>query len=101
MGICDHKKKLRYFSVKHYGRTHDSVCFNTSQLRAQLEANFNPRKARYLVSDEGVPNQKVLITAFRRDRVITPAQKLYNRTLKRFRVHIEHTFGYLYKMSHL
>ena len=115
MAVCDHRKKITYASVRHPGTTHDSIGYNLSNLKRHMEACHNPRKPRYLISDEGVNCQKTLLTAYRRDRgevafnmnaiqiILTKtfllnsvngrAQRLFNRRLKSFRCWIEHTFG--------
>ena len=97
IAVCDHNKKFTYLSVKHYGSINDSVAYNTSYLKVKLLEQFNPKKPRYLVSDEGINNQKTMFIPFRRDRVKSRAEKLYNRQLKKFRVYIEHCFG-MWKM---
>ena len=68
LAVCDHRKKFRYASVRHPGTTHDSIGYNLSHLRLKMEACHNPRKPRYLISDEGVNCQKTMLTAYRRDR---------------------------------
>ena len=68
LAVCDHRKKFRYASVRHPGTTHDSIGYNLSHLRLKMEACHNPRKPRYLISDEGVNCQKTILTAYRRNR---------------------------------
>ena len=68
MAVCDHRKKITYASVRHPGTTHDSIGYNLSNLKRHMEACHNPRKPRYLISDEGVNCQKTVLTAYRRDR---------------------------------
>ena len=68
LGVCDHRKKFIYASVRHAGTFHDSVGYNFSQLKRHMEEIHNPRRPRYLISDEGVNCQKTMLTAYRRDR---------------------------------
>ena len=77
--MCDHKKKLTYLSPRNKGSMNDSVAYNTSYLKVRLLDQFNPNKPRYLISDEGINNQKTMLIPFRRDRVKSRAEKLYNR----------------------
>ena len=68
LGVCDHRKKFIYASVRHAGSVHDSVGYNYSELKRHMEEIHNPRRPRYLISDEGVNCQKTMLTAYRRNR---------------------------------
>ena len=68
LAVCDHRKKIIYLSVRHPGTVHDSVGYNLSKLRLHLEECHDPKRPRYLISDEGVNCQKTVLTAYRRDR---------------------------------
>ena len=68
LGVCDHRKKFTYVSVRHAGTVHDSVGYNYSKLKDHMEQAFDPRHPKYLISDEGVNCQKTMLTAYRRDR---------------------------------
>jgi hypothetical protein len=51
--VCDHRKRIRYFTCGHAGSAHDSKIWNESRLRHLLETRFKPSEPRYLIGDEG------------------------------------------------
>ena len=93
MAICDNKKKFIYFSCKFPGATHDSVAFDTSELKVVLDGKFKFDSPRFLLGDKGYTNQKILIVPFKNNQLKTNAQKEFNKLLGKVRVLIEHTFG--------
>jgi len=97
MVVCDHLKRIRYFTSRHCGSAHDSKIFNESHLRAQLDGQFDPEDPLVLLGDEGYSCSRILITPIRQDRVSTPNQAAYNKALKKIRVLIEHVFGMVKK----
>ena len=97
MVVCDHLKRIRYFTSRHCGSAHDSRIFNESHLRAQLENQFDPEDPLVLLGDEGYSCSRVLLTPIRHDRIATPSQAAYNAALKKIRVFIEHVFGMVKK----
>jgi len=97
MMVCDHLKRIRHFTAKHVGSTHDSRIFNESNLRANLEQNFDENSPKVLLGDEGFPSSNVLLTPIRQDRIQNEKQSRFNIVHKRTRIIIEHTFGMLKK----
>ena len=93
MAICDNQKKFRYFSCQFPGSTHDSVAYNQSQLRINLENSFSFDSPRFLLGDKGYTNQRTMIVPFKTNQLKTNAQKEFNKLLGKIRVLIEHTFG--------
>ena len=97
MMICDHLKRIRHFTSRHVGSTHDSRIFKESHLRATLEQNFDPNNPKVLLGDEGFACSHILLTPIRRDRLRNAHDNQYNFVHKRTRIVIEHTFGMLKK----
>ena len=95
--VCDHLKRIRHFTARHVGSTHDSRIFNESYLRANLEANFDQNNPKVLLGDEGFPCSHILLTPIRQDRIQNENQRRYNIAHKRTRIIVEHTFGMLKK----
>ena len=94
MAICDDRNKFTYFSCQYPGTTHDSVAYQLSRLRIELERTFDFDAPRYLIGDKGYTNQKTMIVPFKKNQLKTKAQKDFNILLGKVRVLIEHTFGY-------
>jgi hypothetical protein len=101
---CDHKKRIRYFSSRHAGSAHDAKIWNESHLRAALEDRFSLSEPQFLIGDEGFGCSDVLLTVVREaqlQKITDHAQKekalSFNRSLKKTRIIIEHSFGMLKK----
>ena len=60
MAVCDHHKKIRYFTARHAGSAHDSRIFTESALVQKLEERFNPENPLVLLGDEGYACSQVL-----------------------------------------
>ena len=61
------------------------------------EQQFDYSHPRFHVADEGLQCQKTCLSPVksRENRVLTQAEKLFNKTLTSFRVINEHAFGHL------
>ena len=61
------------------------------------EQQFDYSHPRFLIGDEGLQCQKTCLSPVksRNNRVLTQAEKLFNKTLTSFRVKNEHAFGHL------
>ena len=70
-GIVNHKKQFIYFSTWKPGSTHDSRIFNESWLRIWLDRQFNAKKPRYLIGDEGFGVSNVLLAPIQDGRANT------------------------------
>lgn len=91
--LCDSKLKVEDIVCRWPGSSHDSVIFNNSNLRAQLEANeFGDS---LIIGDKGYPNRNYLITPLRDP--ITPEEHLFNESHIRTRNVVERCFGVLKK----
>ena len=104
MVISDHQLKIRYFSSRFCGSSHDSRVFMQSFLRALLLQRFDVHRPLALLGDEGYACEDVLLTPFRQKTVereadLVQKQKMidYNKAHRSVRVGIEHTFGILKK----
>jgi hypothetical protein len=97
MVVCDHLKRIRYFTSRHCGSAHDSRIFNESHLRAKLESEVEENSPRVILADEGYGCSRILLTPLRSDRITDQHQKDYNSAHKRARVTVEHCFGILKK----
>jgi hypothetical protein len=95
--VCDHLKRIRHFTSRHVGSTHDSRIFNESHLRVKLEQEFDENNPKVLLGDEGFPCSNILLTPIRQDRVLDEKQTRYNLAHKSTRIGVEHTFGILKK----
>jgi len=95
--VCDHLKRIRFFSSRHVGSTHDARIFNESHLRVKLEENFDAQNPKVLLGDEGFGCSPVLITPLRADRIENDQERKFNIAHKQTRIAIEHTFGILKK----
>ena len=92
--VCDHRNKFLYFSCQFPGSCHDSVAYDMSNLKINLENSFDFNSPRFLIGDKGYTNQKTMIVPFKENQLHTNAQKEFNKILGKLRVLIEHTFGY-------
>jgi len=95
MVVVDHLKRIRYFTTRHCGSTHDARIFSESHLRANLERNFDNNNPRVLIGDEGFGCSRILLTPIRSDRIADEHQRNYNKAHKKARVVVEHSFGIL------
>lgn len=76
------------------GRMHDARVFRHSALFGGLTGNILPDNF-HLIGDAAYPLLKNLITPFRDNGNLTPAQSRYNVRLSAIRSTIERTFGIL------
>jgi len=95
--VCDHLKRIRFFTTRHVGSTHDARIFNESHLWVKLEENFDAQNPKVLLGDEGFACSPVLITPLRADQIENDQQRKFNFAHKQTRIGIEHTFRILKK----
>ncbi len=53
MVVYDHLKRIRYFTSRHAGSSHDSRIFLESQLPQKMEELFQDDRPLVLLGDEG------------------------------------------------
>ena len=95
--------RIRYFTNRHAGSAHDSRIWEESQMKADLDRR-SPDHLQYILGDEAFRCSSTLLTIVRNpevEKITDPVRltkvKAYNNALKKTRVKIEHTFGYLKK----
>ena len=49
MAVCDHQHRIRYWTNRHAGSAHDARIFSESNLRANLDAQYDPECPLYLL----------------------------------------------------
>ena len=85
------------FSTQYVGSSHDSRNHNESWMKIVDEQRFDFDHPRFHVGDEGIQCQKTALSPVQRrgNRVLTRAEKKFNKTLVSYRVKNEHAFGNL------
>ena len=78
MVMVDHLKRIRHFTSRHAGSAHDARIFNESHIKPRLEANFDPKSLKVILSDKGYACSRVLPTLIQRDYVADDHQRDYN-----------------------
>ncbi|XP_036322062.1 putative nuclease HARBI1 [Rhagoletis pomonella] len=79
MVVCDHTMKIRYINAKNPGATHDSMVFNMSSLKTQLEQqHLNGPRNTWLLGDAGYALKPYLMTPFRKSEEGS-LQRAYNK----------------------
>ncbi|XP_036320324.1 putative nuclease HARBI1 [Rhagoletis pomonella] len=64
--VCDDKMTIRYVDATHPGACHDSLIWNTSQLRVSMEEDYlRGRRNVWLLGDAGYPLEPWLLTPHR------------------------------------
>ncbi|KAK4871968.1 hypothetical protein RN001_016092 [Aquatica leii] len=91
--VCDASLKITNIVARWPGSVHDSRIFNTSLLRAKLEAGEYGNA--WLIGDSGYACKSYLLTPLLNP--VSPADKRYNRAHVLTRNTIERTFGILKK----
>ena len=101
--ICDHMKRIRFFTNRHAGSAHDSRIWEESQMKQTLTLR-NPQNLQYLIGDEGFSCTDTLLTVVRSAALdkLTDQRKIaqvkaYNSALKKARVRVEQCFGMMKK----
>ncbi|XP_013110337.1 putative nuclease HARBI1 isoform X2 [Stomoxys calcitrans] len=93
--VCDHKLRIRYISPNHPGSVHDSLVWNTSDLKEFLKTNYlNGETNTWLLGDAGYPLEPYLITPFRSAEDGT-AESRFNYIHSQARNVVERTIGVL------
>lgn len=87
--VCGHQLQILDIVCRWPGATHDAYIFNSSRLRARLEAGEMGNAV--ILGDCGYPNRPYLLTPLQNPH--TPAEQLYNEAHIRTRNSIERTFG--------
>ena len=102
--VADHTMKIRYFSARHAGSSHDSRIFNESCLKSKLMQEYNENRPLALLGDEGFGCDLVMLTPFRQCQIANEEseekkQKMiaFNDLHRRTRILIENVFGILKK----
>jgi hypothetical protein len=104
-GICDYNKVFWSVCARQPGSCHDATHLRSSQIWEQLRGgqvleepvisiegkNVKP----YIVGDSAYPLMSFLLKAFNNRSTGSPAQKLFDKQLRKSRVKIENTFGIL------
>ena len=104
MAIVDHNTKIRYFTARHAGSSHDSKIFKESFLYAKLNQEFQSNNPMALMGDEGYACESIMIPPIRQQQIDrendpTRRQKManFNSSHKKTRLLVEHAFGTLKK----
>ena len=95
LGVVDDQKVFIMFTTRWPGASHDCRMHNESWMRVRDERQFDFDHPRFHVGDQGFQCQKTCVIPVRQrdNRVLTRAEKLYNKTLTSFRAINEHAFG--------
>jgi hypothetical protein len=67
--ICDHLKRVRFFTNRHCGSAHDSRIWEETHLKSRLAARFSPRQLQHLIGDEGFACSDTLLTIVREQQL--------------------------------
>ncbi|XP_058974301.1 putative nuclease HARBI1 [Musca domestica] len=93
--VCDHKLRIRYISSHHHGSVHDSLVWNTSDLKQHMKENFdNGERNTWILGDAGYPLEKFLITPFRSADEGSPECR-FNKIHSKTRNIVERAIGVL------
>jgi hypothetical protein len=102
--ICDHLKRVRFFTNRHCGSAHDSRIWEETHLKSRLATRFSPHQLQHLIGDEGFACSDTLLTIVREhqlNKITDPHKKekcqAYNAALKKARISVEHCFGMIKK----
>jgi hypothetical protein len=63
--ICDHLKRVRFFTNRHCGSAHDSRIWEETHLKSRLATRFSPHQLQHLIGDEGFACSDTLLTIVR------------------------------------
>ncbi|XP_055904788.1 putative nuclease HARBI1 [Eupeodes corollae] len=95
MLVCDHRMRIRYADARHAGASHDSLVWNSSELRGTLQRKYDGgERSKWLLGDAGYPLEPFLITPFRSPEVGS-RQSLFNTKHSKTRNIIERSIGVL------
>ncbi|KAK5648352.1 hypothetical protein RI129_003244 [Pyrocoelia pectoralis] len=93
-GVCDDKGRFIDCFIGMPGRMHDARVFRNSVLFEQLRNGMLPAE-NHLIGDSAYPLSKFLMTSFRDNGHLSPAQVTFNTKLSSIRSIIERCFGML------
>ncbi|XP_066585492.1 uncharacterized protein [Prorops nasuta] len=95
-GICDHQKLFIDVYAGEVGSLHDYTLYKRSDIYKDLKNGQAPIfNENYLLGDLAYKLSPMLIVGFKDNGHLTNTQKLFNQTISKIRVKIEHTFGLL------
>ncbi|XP_017466218.1 PREDICTED: putative nuclease HARBI1 isoform X1 [Rhagoletis zephyria] len=95
MLTCDDLMNIKYINAKHPGATHDSMVFQMSGLKRQLESMYNRGESNtWLLGDAGYALAPYLLTPYRNPEEGS-VESLYNSRHSKARNIIERTIGVL------
>ncbi|XP_055910547.1 putative nuclease HARBI1 [Eupeodes corollae] len=95
MLVCDYRMRIRYADARHAGASHDSLVWNSSELRGTLQRKYDGgERSTWLLGDAGYPLEPFLITPFRSPEV-SSRQSLFNTKHSKTRNIIERSIGVL------
>ena len=94
--VVDDQKRFIKLIGTYPGSAHDSRIHNESWMKVTDEERFDFNHPRFHIGDEGIQCQKTALSPVKENRngqPLTRAEKLFNKTLCKFRVIVEHSFG--------
>jgi hypothetical protein len=103
LAFTDADKRIRYYESDSCGSRHDSTVFRESELNAWLQRWYGDRTTpRYVLADLGYACEPFILTPYPHPKAPRdggpraprrPWEAAFNKSLKKSRVTVEHTFG--------